>query len=107
MNEWGIVLAVGATFRVTRFVTRDYITERPRRWVIAHVSDPVAYLMTCSWCVSIYVSALIAPCVVVWGTNRAVQAVLVGLTASGATGLLSGLDPVEDFGVPVLDDVDG
>jgi hypothetical protein len=56
-----ITLAVGAlaTHRVTRLITRDRITAAPRRWTLNRLDEHglLAYLITCDWCVSVYVGA--------------------------------------------------
>lgn len=45
-----------AVARLTRLVTRDRITIRPRNWVWEHAPEPIAGLVDCSWCVSMYVA---------------------------------------------------
>lgn len=45
-----------AVLRLTRLVTRDRITRRPRNWVWEHASEPIAGLVDCPWCVSMYVA---------------------------------------------------
>lgn len=48
-----------ATYRLTKLVIDDYITEPLRDKVYAKFGDPadskVSYLVTCPWCVSIYI----------------------------------------------------
>lgn len=54
-----LLVAALATARLTRLITTDRITERPRMWLLMRL-DPEglgAYLVTCSWCVSVYVGA--------------------------------------------------
>jgi hypothetical protein len=91
MNTLWFVIALLATYRLTRLVTADKITERVRIWVIGR-SDWLGYLVTCDWCLSIWVAPLPATAVLVWGDITAVQVGLVALAVSGATGLLSLLE---------------
>jgi hypothetical protein len=50
-----------ATYRLTRFVTADEITEEPRARLVAYLEDEgldgLAYLVRCPWCVSVWISA--------------------------------------------------
>lgn len=46
-----------AVARLTRLVTRDRITRRPRNWVWEHAPEPIAALVDCPWCVSIWAAA--------------------------------------------------
>lgn len=49
---------MGASFRLTRLVTTDDITERPRTWLISKIGEDskIATLLTCNWCVGIYIT---------------------------------------------------
>lgn len=54
-----LLVAALATARVTRLITADRITEPPRMWLLLRL-DPEglgSYLVTCAWCVSVYVGA--------------------------------------------------
>lgn len=82
------VLAVLSTYRLTRLVTADRITQGLRAWVVRR-NRTLGYLVTCDWCLSIWVAPLPAAGVVLFPENRLVVAVLLGLTASAVTGLLS------------------
>lgn len=93
------VSAALAVARLTRLVTSDYVTERPRRWVQLHAPDALVYFTSCPWCVSIWFGGLVAPIVVLWNTNRVVEVVLLALAFSQVAGLLSRLDEPE----PVTD----
>lgn len=51
-----------ATYRLTRLITRDIITEPVRNWVwkkLPPEKSKVGYLFTCEWCMSIYVASLL------------------------------------------------
>lgn len=95
-----VVLAIGATMRLTRLVNEDKITEPIRGWFFGH-DDPDelepeeigrwAYFITCPWCVSIWVGTGVAYAAVWWGDNRVVITALLALTASVATGVIAGL----------------
>ena len=51
-----------ATYRLTRLITRDVITEPVRNWVWKKMppdKSKIGYLFTCEWCMSIYVASLL------------------------------------------------
>jgi hypothetical protein len=99
-----MLLAIGATMRVTRLVTKDYLTDEPRRWVQRRAPEKIAYLVGCPWCTSFWVGGAIAAATARWPRSRAVVALWLALTASHASGMLGNLDPPEDFGEPSDDD---
>jgi hypothetical protein len=101
------VLAVLATARLTRLVTRDYLTQRPRRWVQARVPESVAYLLGCEWCSSVWIGAGVAIVTVTYGDGRGVVAVWLALAASHVTGVLTVVDPSDDYGTVAVDEPDG
>jgi hypothetical protein len=95
-----------AVARVTRLVTEDALTEPvrarllPRLWrrYAPHippadweVAEPpkLVYLVTCPWCVSIYVAAVAAPLWYFLGSNPWVLVPAAGLSFSHLTGLLA------------------
>jgi hypothetical protein len=86
-----LTIAMLATYRLTRLVTADEITKGLRGWVLDR-SQWFGYLVTCDWCLSIWVAPLPALSILLWGDITAVQAPLVALALSGATGLLSLLE---------------
>jgi hypothetical protein len=89
MMDWLLlVLAALATYRLTRLVTADKITEPVRGWVVDR-SAWAGYLVTCDWCLSIWVAPPVALCAVLWGDNRLVLVVLLWLAVSAVTGILS------------------
>ena len=88
MNWLLLALAALATYRLTRLVTADKITEPLRIWVLDR-SEWAGYLVTCDWCLSIWISPPVALCAVLWGDNRLVLVVLVWLAVSAVTGVLS------------------
>lgn len=86
-----VVLAVGATIRLTRLVTADYITEPIRDRLIRRWGEDAkrSYLVTCDYCASMYVAPIVAAVVVLWPDNRVVIAGLIALTASYLSGLMA------------------
>lgn len=99
------VLLCLATYRVTRFVIDDQLAQPvvskiqgrfERRFDAKHPdrADPtkwqsqVGYLLSCPWCLSIYVGAIIIG-LTCWLSYDVPRPVLVWLAASGVTGLLS------------------
>jgi len=81
------VVAALATYRVTRLVTADKITEPLR--VFAQRRQWTGYLAQCDWCLSIWVAPGPALCVVLWPDNRAVLVGLLALAFSAVTGLVA------------------
>lgn len=88
MTALTVVLVALATYRVTRLVTADRITEPVRAWAERRGAR-VGYLATCDWCLSVWVAPAPAAVAVALPGNRVVLGVLVALAASAVTGLLS------------------
>lgn len=108
-----VLLAVGATVRLTLLVTTDRIAQTFRRKVagwspvegdatwegtgedidLGHVDladrPKVAYLVKCDWCSSFWLAWAPSTVAVLWPDNRAVWAALTALTASLVAGLVS------------------
>lgn len=84
-----VLLAALATARLTRLVNEDAILDPPRAWVQQHASDAVSYLVTCPWCVSIYVGGGVAGATYAWHAYWPVQVGLIALAASMVTGVLA------------------
>jgi len=87
-----LALAALATARITRLVTRDVVFSRVRdRLIVALPSrlDPVAYLITCDWCISVYAGGAVAGAWYAWGGTRAFTAVAGALAFSHITGWLA------------------
>lgn len=58
------LIDAAATYRLTKFVTEDYITQPLREKVFETFGDPqdskLSYLITCDWCISIWAGAGVA-----------------------------------------------
>lgn len=81
-----IVITLLAVWRLARLVTVDEITA-PLRAAVAKRGDRFAYLISCPWCISVWVGwpLLIGP---VWfPDNRLLFAVNVALAASIVAGM--------------------
>lgn len=91
MNGWLIILALFATYRLTRMVTSDYVAEPLRTWAEKKwgKQSKRAYLLTCNWCFSMWVCPWPSMVAVWWPTNRVVWWTLIALSASAATGLIA------------------
>lgn len=85
-------LALLATARLTRLVTRDAITDPPRAWITKHARPSVTYLVHCPWCVSIYLGAGVAVATYNWPRSWPVQIGLLALAGSHAAGLSARLE---------------
>jgi len=97
-----VFLAIAATFRVTWLINNDTIARPLRVWARKHDESrhgpleddevpPLSYFVQCPWCVSMYVSVLVATVTVLWGDNRVVLIGLLALTASALTGIVASL----------------
>lgn len=86
------IFVIGATFRLTRLVTTDYLFAGFRRVVARRFGDDglLAYLVECDACSSVWIAPAVVTPAILWPTNRAVLAVLAALTASGVTILVRG-----------------
>jgi len=79
-----------ATFRATRLLTRDTIFDTPRNAIWEkhppHAS-PIGYVLTCEWCMSIWIGSLFA----IWSiiSPRTFGVLGLVLAASAVAGLLA------------------
>lgn len=84
------VLAIGATYRITRLITADYIAAPVREWIVRRFGEgKLAYLSSCDWCLSFWFGWPPAVLAVWWPTNRVVWLILLALTASTLVGLIA------------------
>lgn len=93
-----IALTFGSSFAITMAITRDVVSEAPRRWLQARpwLHWRFKYLLGCPWCMSRWVSPPVAGILAVWGSNRVVLSVAVGLSAATLVGLVALVVPSDD-----------
>lgn len=82
------IAATLATYRLTRLITADRITERLRIEVDSRYKM-LGYLITCDWCLSIWIAPVVAWIVRLWGHVIVVQIGVAALAMSAVTGLMS------------------
>lgn len=90
MNLTMILVAL-STYRLTRLVTADRITQKLREAIIAR-GEMIGYLTTCDWCLSIWLAPIPTSLVVMFPGNRLILIGLMALSASALTGLLAGVE---------------
>jgi hypothetical protein len=76
---------------MTRLFTADEITKGLRGW-IADQSSWAGYLITCDWCLSIWIAPLPAVALLRWSDRLPVQIALLALALSAITGLLATIE---------------
>jgi len=86
-----IILVALSTYRLTRLITADRITQKLREAVIAR-GEMVGYLATCDWCLSIWLAPIPTGLAVMFPGNRLILIGLLALSASALTGLLASLE---------------
>lgn len=86
-----LILLLLATARVTRLLSEDKITERPRLWLTRKLEghSQLQYLIHCPWCLSMYVGAAAAGTWALWGGTMWYTIVTAALSASYVTGFLT------------------
>ncbi|MGP4003436.1 hypothetical protein [Streptomyces sp. 8N706] len=91
MNLVVFFLSLGISCRITRFITKDLLAEGIRSWAAGRFGDDSrpAYLVTCSWCTSIWVAAAVVPLAYWIGDTLWFQGAAMVLTLSYLTGLAS------------------
>lgn len=98
-----VVVVLFVVARVTRLVTADEITRRPRQAIARRLPDgsPFAYLLFCRWCLSMW-AALPAAAgwwamsdLPRWSGHWWVDVPTLALALSHATGLLVRAEPEE------------
>jgi hypothetical protein len=84
-----LILLALATFRLTRLITRDQITAplRNRVWKRFPPSTQLGYLLTCDWCISIYVATLVVISYIL--VPSVMLIIFAGLSLSALTGIIS------------------
>lgn len=92
--------------RLVLYWRPDMADESARTWYVRRHAEPpqphwgglgrsLAYLLTCDWCVSIYVAAGVVLVEWYWAGwfTHPLEAVLIGLAASTVTGLIAQREP--------------
>jgi len=78
--------------RIVVLLTRDAILDKPRdRFVEALIErkrGSLAYLVTCPWCLSIWLAIPAAPVIYAYGQTPWLFVPALGLAASAAAGIL-------------------
>lgn len=78
-----------ATYRITRMMTRDAIFESARQKVWKRYppeTSKLGYLLTCEWCLSVWVGSLVLLCSII---TPATKVVATALALSATAGLLA------------------
>jgi len=85
------VVAALAVARVTRLITDDYLIAPIRQALIKRwgVKSKLSYLLTCPWCMSVWVGAAVAAGAWKWGDSGWFIVPAVALAASHVTGVLA------------------
>lgn len=82
------ILGILTCYRLCRLVTTDQITKRFRLWVDDRTRFGF-YLVTCDWCLSIWIAPFIAAPIVLWPGSDLLLFVLAWFSLSAVTGLIS------------------
>ncbi|MFE1172378.1 hypothetical protein [Streptomyces sp. NPDC058773] len=85
------LLALGATCRLTRFLTKDTLAAGLRSWVADRFGDDSkpSYLVNCGWCTSVWVGSTMAALTHWSGGTTGFQITTTALSLSYLTGLAS------------------
>ena len=89
VNLLQFILALGTTCRITRFVVKDTLASSFRIWVadrFGEESKP-AYLVTCSWCTSMWVAGGVAPLAYYLAESAWIQIPAMAMTLSYLSGI--------------------
>lgn len=85
------LLAFLACYRITRLITADEITRAIREKAFNR-SRWLGYLVSCDWCLSIWIAPWISLTVILWPTNQFIWFLLIWFAISAITGLLSTIE---------------
>lgn len=99
MSTLTVLLTIGAIIRITRMVVADEIS-RPIRLKVAlrvGVNHPITTLLTCTWCMSVWIGAAVCAAAYWFGDTRWWSYAVLAASASLLAGWTSRwLDPAED-----------
>lgn len=99
MSTLAALLTVGFIARATRLVVADQLTYGFRSRVVLRLGPdhPIAYLLTCSWCLSVWIGAAVCTAAYWWSDTEAWFLVTLAGTASLLTGWAANwLDPADE-----------
>lgn len=99
MSTLETILTIGLITRATRLVVADQITYRPRAWLVLKLgpNHPIAYLVTCSWCLSVWIGAAVGILAYFYSDTRWFFFAALAGTASLLTGWAANwLDPAPE-----------
>jgi hypothetical protein len=85
----GFTILALATYRITRLLTRDVIADGFRNWWFKKFppeSKKLGYLLTCEWCLSIWVASILVGFAMITTVTIAVASVFA---LSAVAGLLT------------------
>lgn len=90
-----VVLVMLSTYRLTRLVTADELSQPAREWLVSrHGPDSrLTYFIECPWCVSVWLAVPIAWLGLVHRAQTWAQVLGLALSASAVTGLISSVEP--------------
>jgi hypothetical protein len=88
MTPFLLTLVALSTYRLTRLITADRLTQRIREWAIGR-GEMIGYLATCDWCLSIWIAPVPSILAVAYPSNRLLLGAFVALSASALTGLIA------------------
>ena len=94
MSVLVVVLTIGIAARITRLLTTDQVSYPIRQRIVVRLGPDhwFSYLVTCSWCLGLWVAAGVAAGAYFWAEQRWWLAVGLAASASSVTGLLSRLE---------------
>ena len=83
-----VVLTILASWRLARLLSVDEVFQPVRNWV-GKRGDRWAYFVTCPWCLSMYISPMLATVVVAWSdfTDPVLWIIVISLCGSLAAGM--------------------
>lgn len=99
MSPLVTILTIGLIIRATRLLVADQITYPIRARIVVRLGPdhPLAVLVTCSWCMSVWVGASIAAAAYFWADTRVWFFIALAATASLLTGWAANwLDPAPE-----------
>jgi len=86
MSIFAVILALLAVWRIARLISVDTIGERLRVFGASR-SEWLSYLLTCPWCISIWIAPPVLVIPVYFPTNRPLFVLVAALAGSLVAGL--------------------